>query len=93
MGLSNPSAASGGSSTTYISTCLTAGSGCDLTSNFCGSFIPFGGCFSVKPNGSSSWDTIGIGGEDFYNILMSSGSSVCFQGGSGGLMTGYLFDT
>ena len=93
MGLSNPSAASGGSSTTYVTTCIASGSACELSSNFCGTFIPFGGCFSVKPSGSTSWNAMGTGGEDFCNMLMSSGTSVCFAGGSGGLMAGYLFDT
>lgn len=91
MGLSNPSAASGGS-TTYITKFLSSGTACEFTSNFCGNLVTFGSCTMIKADGQSSYCQMGTAGADVCNILLAGGASVCFAGAAG-LLTGYLFDT
>ena len=68
MGLTNVSAAaSGGSTTTYTTACITSNTaGCTLESNFCGTLVAVsGGCIGIKVPGSSSFDSLGTAGEDF----------------------------
>lgn len=96
MGLTNVSAAaSGGSTTTYTTACITSNTaGCTLESNFCGTLVAVsGGCIGIKVPGSSSFDSLGTAGEDFKDIFISTGTSLCYSSGSGLIMTGYLFDS
>lgn len=94
MSLSNVSGAAASSTTTYVTNCIASNTtGCSFENKFCGSLIAIsGGCIGIKVPGGSSFEALGSAGEDFKDIFINTGTTICFSAGSGLIMTGYLFD-